>query len=60
MSRLTNSIHHRKCYRRQSKQENLYDIKLKKIEAIERLLQLRITYPSYMIEYAEADIERKQ
>lgn len=56
-TRLINAIEHRKCHRRPNKQQNIYDIKMKRLQVIQRLIDIRRSYPLDMINSATRVID---
>jgi len=59
-TRLINAIEHRRCHRRPSKQQNIYDIKMKRLEVIQRLIDIRRAYPTSMIVSATRAVNDKE
>lgn len=51
-TRLINAIEHRRCHRRAKPTPDKYDIEIKRLKVIQRIMDIKLSYPTHTIDYA--------
>lgn len=57
-TRLINAIEHRKHHRRAKQTPDMYDIKMKRLQVIQRIMDIKMEYHPHMIDYATNQLNK--